>query len=97
MTATSPVFAGATLLNPTGNHYSAVQSASYPNSTYCQQPNCSLLLPNETINVSGKYAVNANGTGSIGGETVAVTNGSVTFYFDESPLDLEPAVFVIEQ
>lgn len=99
----SAVFAGASNADPTGSKYAGIQSASYPNSTYCLQPGCALLLPNETIAVAGSgfagasYSVNSNGTGSIGGETVAVTNGNVTFYIDESPTNSHPAVMVVEQ
>jgi hypothetical protein len=99
----SPVFSGTSNADPTGTKYGGIQSASYPNSTYCLQPSCSLLLPNETISVGGSgisgatYSVNGNGTGTIGGETIAVTNGNITFYIDESPTNSHPAVMVLEQ
>lgn len=93
----TPLFAGAALTNPTGAHFTGIQSASYSNSNYCGQPGCVLLVPNETLTVSGAYSVNNQGIGSVGGETVAVTNGNVTFYIDESPLNQAPAVMVVEQ
>lgn len=83
--------------NPNGSHYAGIQSASYANSSYCQQPGCAVLIPNETLSLTGSYAVNGNGTASIGGETVAVTNGNVTYYIDESPLNSHPTVMVVEQ
>jgi hypothetical protein len=95
--ASTALFAGASTANPNGVHYAGIQSASYPNSSYCQQPGCALLVPNETLAASGTYSVSSNGTASVGGETVAVTNGNVTYYLDESPLNLHPAVMVIEQ
>jgi len=33
----------------------------------------------------------------VGGETVAVTNGNVIYYIDESPLNPHPSVTVVEQ
>ena len=95
--ASTPLFAGVSNANPTGAKYAGIQSASYPNASYCLQPGCALLLPNETLGASGAYSVNSNGTASIGGETVAVTNGNVTFYIDESLFNSHPAVIVVEQ
>lgn len=95
--AASPGLVGASNANPTGAKYAGIQSVSYPDSSYCQQPGCVLLLPNETLSVSGSYSVNANGTGSVGGGTVAITNGNVIFYIDESPLNLHPSVTIVEQ
>jgi hypothetical protein len=99
MDSATPLINGASTANPTGAKYGAVQSVNYPvNSFYCQQePSCALLLPNEAISPSGAYAVNSNGSGSVGGETVAVTNGNVIFYIDESPINLHPSVVVVEQ
>jgi hypothetical protein len=91
------LFAGASQANPNGSHYAGIKSASYPNSTYCQQPGCALLIPNEPLSASGSYSVSGNGSATIGGETAAVTNGNVTYYIDESPLNLHPTVMVIEQ
>jgi hypothetical protein len=95
----TPLIDGASIANPTGSTYGGVQSVSYASSSfYCvQEPGCTLLLPNEAISPSGTYSVNSNGTGTIGGETAAVTNGNVTFYIDESPINSHPSVMVIEQ
>jgi hypothetical protein len=97
--AASPVINGVSTANPTGARYGAVQSVNYSlNSFYCQQePDCTLLLSNEAISQSGSYSVSSNGSGTVGGETVAVTNGNVTFYIDESPLNLHPSIVVVEQ
>ncbi|MGA7907273.1 MAG: putative Ig domain-containing protein [Candidatus Sulfotelmatobacter sp.] len=95
--ALTPLFAGASNADPTGGKYAGIQSASYPDSSYCLQPGCALLLPNEALTSSGAYSVNSNGSASIGGETIAVTNGNVTFYIDESPLNSHPSVIVVEQ
>lgn len=90
-------FVGASFATPNNSSYNAIQSASYSSFGYCQQPSCILLIPNETLTRSSKYSVNSDGTGNIGGNTIAVTNGNVTFYLDESPLDLTPTVIVVEQ
>ncbi|HUO25741.1 MAG TPA: hypothetical protein VMU61_08745 [Candidatus Aquilonibacter sp.] len=95
--ASTPLLAGVSSPNPTGSVYTGIQSASYPNSSYCMQPGCVLLIPNETIAASGVYSVSSNGSASIGGGTVAVTNGNVTFYIDESPINSHPSVIVLEQ
>jgi len=95
--ASTALFAGAAAANPNGAHYAGIQSASYPDALYCQQPGCALLVPNETLSTSGTYSVNSNGAGTVGGETVAVTNGNVIYYIDESPLSSHPSVVVIEQ
>jgi len=63
--------------------------------SYCMQPACLLLIPEETL--TGSYSVNTDGTGTFGGGTVSVTNGNVTFYIDESPLHTHPSVIVMEQ
>jgi hypothetical protein len=95
----TPLIDGASVANPTGTVYGGVQSTNFSsNSFYCQQePGCILLHPNEAISPSAAYSVNSSGTGTIGGETVAVTNGNVTFYIDESPINAHPAVIVVEQ
>lgn len=93
----TPLLEGAAFANPNGAHYAGIQSVSYPNATYCQQPGCALLMPNETLSTSGIYSVSTNGTATLGGGTVAVTNGNVTYYIDESPINLHPSVAVIEQ
>jgi Putative Ig domain len=74
------------------------QDLSYSDATYCLLSSCTLLLPEGSF--AGTYIINTDGTGSFGGfngETVSVTNGRVTFYLDESPLNLHPAVVVGEQ
>ena len=92
---TTPIVSGVAKANPNGTSFAGIQSASYSNSSYCQQPNCALLVSNETF--GGKYSVNSDGSGTIGGETISVTNGNVIFYIDESPLDTHPSVIVVEQ
>jgi hypothetical protein len=89
------MFAGSAKANPNGTSYNGILSASYPNAVYCQQPNCAVLLPNETF--AGGYSINSNGSGTVGGQTVSVTNGNAIFYLDESPLDSHPSVMVAEQ
>ncbi|MFZ0761510.1 MAG: hypothetical protein WAM69_16300 [Candidatus Sulfotelmatobacter sp.] len=93
----TPLLAGAAAANPNGAHFAGIQSVSYADSTYCKQPDCALLVPNETLSTSGTYSVNSNGTGVLGGESVAVTNGNVIYYIDESPINFHPSVTVIEQ
>jgi hypothetical protein len=43
------------------------------------------------------YSVGKSGVGFFGGQSVAVTNGTSTFYIDESPLNIHPAVVVMEK
>jgi hypothetical protein len=101
----TPLLNGASNANPNGASYSGIQSSNYSSSSfYCvqqqantQQPPCVLLHPNELISLGGTYSVSSNGTGNIGGETVAVTNGNVIFYIDESPINSSPSVVVEEQ
>lgn len=95
MDAATPMFAGVAKANPNGTSYNGILSASYPNAVYCQQPNCAVLLPNETF--VGGYSISSNGSGTVGGQTVSVTNGNAIFYLDESPLDSHPVVMVAEQ
>ena len=74
------------------------QDFSYSDPTYCLLSSCTLLLPEGSF--AGTYIINTDGTGNFGGfngETVSVTNGRVTFYLDESPLNLHPSVMVGEQ
>jgi len=73
-----------------------VLDVTYGNPNYCLLPGCYLLLPSESLQ-NGSYSINANGTGSFGGLTVSVTNGDVTFYIDESPLNLNPSIIVAQQ
>lgn len=93
----SLLLAGTSFANPTGSKYAGIQSVSYPNPTYCLQSGCAVLVPNEALSASGTYGVSSNGAATVGGETVAVTNGNVTFYIDESPLNAHPSVTVVEQ
>jgi hypothetical protein len=95
--ALSAALVGSSNANPTGATYAGIQSVSYPDSSYCQQPGCALLVPNETLSVAGGYSVSSSGTGTMGGGTVSITNGSVTFYIDESPINLHPSVTIVEQ
>jgi hypothetical protein len=44
-----------------------------------------------------RYSVSSNGTATVGGGTVAFTNGNVIYYIDESPINSHPSVTVIEQ
>ncbi len=55
----------------------------------------SSLLPNQGF--TGSYSVTKTGTGNFGGETVSVTDGSVVYSLDESPLDLHPVITVVEK
>ena len=70
------------------------QDVSYSCEEASPQPSC-LLLPSQLL--TGTYSVNPDGTGTLGGGIVSVTNGSVTFYIDESPANLHPSVVVAEQ
>ncbi|MFZ1008527.1 MAG: hypothetical protein WAN65_16920 [Candidatus Sulfotelmatobacter sp.] len=108
LNAATPLINGAADANPTGAAYTGVQSANYSaNSFYCNiDPTCALLHPNDFIYptvtgsggyIDGSYSVSSNGTGTIGGETVAVTNGNVIFYIDESSINSTPSVMVEEQ
>jgi len=78
-----------------GTFNSIVQDISYSNPSYCLQPECLMLFPADPL--TGSYSINTNGTGVFGGGTVSVTNGNVTFYIDNSPLNLHPSVMVAEQ
>jgi hypothetical protein len=95
--ALSAALVGSSNANPTGAKYAGIQSVSYPDSSYCQQPGCAVLVPNETLSVAGGYSVSSSGTGTVGGGTVSITNGSITFYIDESPINLHPSVTIVEQ
>jgi len=72
------------------------QDASYASPSYCLEASCLLLMPEETLS-SSSFTINADGTGTFGGQTGAVTNGNVIFYIDQSPLNLHPTVTVAEQ
>jgi hypothetical protein len=71
-----------------------VQDVSYSCGSQPPQPSC-VLLPSQFL--SGSFSIAPNGTGTFGGETVSVTNGNVTFFIDESPVNLHPSVVVVEQ
>ena len=73
------------------------QDSSYGDTGYycLRASNCYLLQPNQLL--TGTYTVSSSGTGTLGGGTVAVTNGNVTFYIDESPSNTHPTVIVAEQ
>jgi hypothetical protein len=99
LNAATPLINGAADANPTGAADAGVQSVNYSTSSfYCQvEPTCALLHPNDPLSIGGTYSVSSNGTATIGGETVAVTNGNVIFYIDESPINSTPSVMVEEQ
>lgn len=94
-------FEGTVLANPSassitaGNFTTNVQDINYGDHKYCGKPGCLLLLSAESLTAG--YSINSNGTGTFGGGTVSVTNGSVVFYIDESPLNLWPVIAVAEQ
>jgi hypothetical protein len=72
----------------------AAQDVSYGSFGFCSDPSC-FLMPSQSL--TGTYSVNPNGTGTFGGGTTSVTNGNVTFYIDESPINLHPSIIVAEQ
>jgi hypothetical protein len=72
-----------------------VQDNSYGDPKYCLLSSCALLVPDDQANVN--LAVNADGSGQFGGQTISVTNSATTFYIDESPLNLHPSIVVVEQ
>jgi hypothetical protein len=73
-----------------------VRDVSFGNPNYCLQPGCVLLLPDDTLS-STSFSITKNGTGALAAQTVAVTNGNVIFYIDESPLNVQPVIMVAEQ
>lgn len=93
---TATTIIDGTLSSDTANLNSPSQDANYASSSYCLQPGCLLLVPDQTLSNS-TFTVNSDGTGTFGPETVSVTNGNVVFYIDESPLDLHPSIVVTEQ
>jgi hypothetical protein len=97
--AATPLINGASTANPTAATYGGVQSENYSSTSfYCQQePGCVLLHPNEPLSISDTYSVSANGIATLGGETVAVTNGNIIFYIEESAINTHPSVTVVEQ
>jgi hypothetical protein len=72
------------------------QDVSYADTNYfCHSSICYLLQTSQQL--SGSYSVTQNGTGTFGGGVVSVTNGNVTFFIDESPVNKHPSVTVAEQ
>ena len=72
-----------------------LEDSSYGDTNYCLEASCLLLIPNGLA--GGKYSVGSNGSGTFGGQTASVTNGAVTFFIDESPMDSHPSVMVVEE
>lgn len=85
---------------PSSGTIQLTEDVSFGNANYCNygtlSQTCNLLVNSDALNPSA-YSVNSNGTGTVGGETVSVTNGNVVFYINESPLNLYPSVVVAEQ
>jgi len=77
---------GLVSANGTGGFF-GVQDAS--------PPAADSLFPNQGL--TGTYSVLLDGSGTFGGNTVSVTNGSVVFYMDQSPINLHPAIMVLEK
>jgi hypothetical protein len=67
--------------------FSGIQDAS--------PPQADGLFPNQFL--AGPYTILVDGTGTFGGNTVSVTNGSVVFYVDESLINLHPALMIVEK
>jgi hypothetical protein len=88
-------FEGLVIASPVSSNLNSNQDASYGDPTFCLDPSCVLLIPNDQV--AGKYSVKTNGTGSFGGQTISVTNGADTFFISQSPLDTHPAVVVVEE
>jgi hypothetical protein len=93
--ASTPVIDGS-LSSDTKTLNSRAQNVNYSNTTYCLQSGCAVLLPGETL-ANESFSVKSDGTGTLGAETVSVTNGNIIFSIDESPLNLNPSVIVAEQ
>ena len=53
------------------------------------------LVPN--VQFTSSYSIGKTGTGTFGGQTISVSNGTAIFSLDESPLDLSPSITVVEQ
>ena len=84
--ALTPNFEGLTSPDTRGN-FSGTQDASVPGNQG--------LGPNQFF--SGKYTIKVDGTGTFGGNTVSVSNGSTIYYIDESPLNVHTAIVVAER
>lgn len=69
----------------------------YQDSSYgCLQSLCPTFIPADTF--QGSYTISTSGTGTFGGgAVVSATNGNVTFYIDESPVNTHPLIVVAEQ
>jgi len=93
--AESASISGHLTVNPNQAVVNISQDASYGDKNYCAEPSCVLLIPGDQA--VGSYAINADGSGKFGGQTASVTNGSATFYIDESPLNSHPTVVVAEE
>jgi hypothetical protein len=88
---------GQASASPSGPVANVVQDSSYGDPKYCLVPKvtCALLVPSDQASL--RYAVNSDGSGKFGGQTVSVTNGATAFYIDESLLNSHPAVVIVEQ
>jgi hypothetical protein len=93
--AESASVTGHLTANPNQTVLNISQDASFGDKNYCAEPNCLLLIPGDQA--IGGYAINTDGSGKFGGQTASVTNGSATFYIDESPLNSHPTVVVVEE
>jgi hypothetical protein len=87
---------GQASASPSGPVANVILDSSYGDPKYCLVPKatCAMLIPADQASL--RYAVNTDGSGKFGGQTVSVTNGAATFYIDESPLNLHPVVVVVE-
>jgi len=93
--AESVNFSGHVTANPNQAVVNISQDTSFGDKNYCALSNCVMLIPDDQA--IGSYAVNTDGSGKFGGQTASVTNGSTTFYIDESPLNSHPAVIVVQE
>jgi hypothetical protein len=88
-------FSGRAAAIPNGPTVNFSQDTSYGDTGYCLVSNCPLLIPFDQV--GGAYSINGDGSGKFGAQTVSVTNGSTTFYIDESPLNSHPVVVVVRE
>jgi len=93
--AESASFSGHASANPNQAVVNISQDASFGDKNYCAESNCAMLIPGDQA--IGGYAINSDGSGKFGGQTASVTNGSTTFYIDESPLNSHPTVVIVEE
>ena len=70
-----------------GGNVSGIQDAS--------DPGAGGLTPNQMY--LSNDTVNTDGSGTFGGISASVTNGPTLFYIDESPLNLHPAITILEK